>query len=94
MDIPKYAMVHGHEHNFGHATFIRKGGFHIHAETKDGRIFDHDYWAGEYVAILAGVKHEFTSLEDGSAYDCLFIHRDPMTGLATEVYTGWVAAVS
>ncbi len=83
--------VPGHKHHFDHTTICFHGSFRVvklfpdggrqelllegprptpvGSGTPDGRI--------SHVLIEAGIEHEFTALETGSIFWCVYSHRSP-----------------
>lgn len=86
-------VVNGHEHNFGHITYVPKGGFRFQALGKRGKVLrSADRWATDkvnWIFIEAGVRHRLICLEDGSDYHCLYSHREPENGSVVMKHMGW-----
>ncbi len=53
---------------------------------------DHEVEAPYRLLIKAACAHEFTALENGSSYECLFLPRDPLTHEPVAQWNGWLGA--
>jgi quercetin dioxygenase-like cupin family protein len=88
-------IVHGHEHNFDHTTYVAHGALMVEkldandevVATVIKRAADGFNW----VLIKAGVRHRITALEDGSIGHCIYSHRNPQGEVVVE-WDGWTEA--
>lgn len=88
--------VPGHTHNFDHVTFFRSGSFLVKAQLPDGRVIEREFGAvnhmnGDFVHIGRDIDHEFSALEDGSEYVCIYSQRNHL-GEVVPTYEGWEPA--
>ena len=86
--------VEGHKHNFDHVTYCVRGRLRIDAALPNGERVSREIGAADphpYVLIRAGIEHRLTSLEEGTAYHCIYAHRTAQ-GDVVQDYTGWPAA--
>ncbi len=89
----KGAVVDGHTHNFDHTTYCVRGSFLIEKLDDEGNVVKSmTVTAGNWVLIVAGVKHRLTSLEAGTIGHCIYSHRDPQTTDVVQEWNGWEKA--
>jgi quercetin dioxygenase-like cupin family protein len=89
----KGGVVEGHQHNFGHASPLFKGGVIVRKWSPDKKVLllERELWAPGWIGIEAGYWHSFESLADGTIMQCAWPHRNP-DGTVSEEYTGWILA--
>jgi quercetin dioxygenase-like cupin family protein len=87
-------VVEGHEHNFGHTTYVPRGSLRFELldkennviKTVDKRATDGHNW----VLIKEGARHRITALENNSMGHCIYSHRNAQ-GEVQQEYEGWTA---
>ena len=76
-----------HKHNYDHTTVVFRGSLSVIV----GDETHGPYAEGESVVIKAGVEHTLKAQEDGTAYWCIFSHRD-FDGAVIKNYVGNIEA--
>lgn len=84
-------VCEGHEHNFGHMTWMIAGAADIVAHTPGEPEKYVHLEAGNRFYIAAGVRHTITATKPDTQFDCMYFHRDENGDVIPE-YTGNVKA--
>ena len=85
--IEKGHVIEGHKHNFDHTTIVFTGAVKVRAKVQSGEI-EREFRAPTHFLVRAGVEHEYTALEDGTEYWCVYSHRTAQGDIVQE-FTGW-----
>jgi quercetin dioxygenase-like cupin family protein len=84
----------GHTHNYDHVTVVERGSVRVFTREAEGgpeKEWPKVYRAGQWFVVKRDLYHRIKALEPGTAYSCMYWHRDH-DGLVVETYEGNDAA--
>lgn len=82
--VHKSGQVHdGHKHHFDHVSLLASGKVRVTVEGHEPK----EFTAPTFIVVKKEHNHQFTALEDGTLWYCVFALRD-VDGNVTDFYSG------
>lgn len=80
----------GHQHNYDHVTFVRRGSIQVLWKTsEDGEVkTSKTFKQGDMFLVKASVWHTIKAMEPNTEYACVFTHREFDSEEVVQEYNG------